>query len=75
LKTKDFFRINLCDLGFFDSLNEPLHVTAARWRFRMTLNGSGWAAALERGRWAGQAVKSFRNGQWASEQSALDEQQ
>ena len=25
--------------------NEPLHVTAARVRFRLTLNGSGGAAA------------------------------
>jgi hypothetical protein len=55
-------------------LTSAVHGTAARVRFRMTLNGSGWAAARERGRWAGQAVMSFRNGQWASEQSARDAQ-
>ena len=30
--------------------NEPLHVTAARLRFLLNLNGHGGAAALERGR-------------------------
>lgn len=30
--------------------NEPLHVTAARWRFLLNLNGHGGAAACERGR-------------------------
>ena len=34
------------------SPNEPLHVTAARWRFRMTLNGSGGAAPPSGKRWA-----------------------
>lgn len=32
--------------------NEPLHVTAARLRFLLNLNGPGGAAARERGRWA-----------------------
>ena len=27
--------------------NPALHVTAARWRLRLTLHGSGWAAARE----------------------------
>ncbi|MBI3303375.1 MAG: hypothetical protein HYZ72_15025, partial [Deltaproteobacteria bacterium] len=35
MKTKGFFRANLCNLGFFDSLNTTLHRIAARWRFRL----------------------------------------
>ena len=30
--------------------NSPFHLTAALLRFGMTLKGSGWAAARERGR-------------------------
>jgi len=30
--------------------NEPLHVTAARWRMLLNLKSRGWAAARERKR-------------------------
>jgi hypothetical protein len=32
---------------FFDSLNEAVHVTAARLRFGLNLKGHGWAVARD----------------------------
>jgi hypothetical protein len=47
LKTKDFFRGNLCNLGFFDSLNPPVHVTAARLRILPNVKGLVCAATRD----------------------------
>ena len=47
LKAKDFVRGNLCDVGFFNSLNHPVHVIASRLRFLLDVNGCGGARAAE----------------------------
>jgi hypothetical protein len=50
IENKGLFRGNYGDPGFFDSLNEAVHVTAARVQFGMKLKGLVWAAARDGGR-------------------------